>query len=139
MVEYGETFWKQTSYYKDHGIPYDKATVINVASECMDNGVALAAVDGEKVCGLMLCLVTPFPMNAKYRQAVEWVFYVDYKYRNTGLGERLIKRAEVKLHQMGVSMLTMVALTNVTPDTAIRLYEKMGYTHSETSMTKDIT
>jgi len=138
MVAYGQQFWHQTAYYKDYGIEYDVETVTAMAHHCMEKGVARYAIEGHQIVGLMLCLVAPVLMNANHSHAVEWVFYVDEAYRRTGLGKTLIELAEKELKELGVVMLSMVCLTNVTPDAAIGLYEKLGYKHSETSMTKDL-
>ena len=139
MIKLGKKFWKQTAYYKDHGIDYDVRTVWEVSKECITNGVSLCSwsEDG-KIDGIMLMPIVPFPMNANYTSATEWVFFVDPSKRGSRAGYQMIRKAEVLLKEKGVTLFSLVSLTNVTPDVANKLYEGMGFEHSETGFTKDI-
>ncbi len=138
MVVYGDQFWTQTRYFAA-GVEYDSETVLNQAFELIESGVVLMAEDQGRVVGLMLVIIAPFPMNMHYLQAIEWVFYVDPEYRRGGLGVKLIAEAEKRLIEKDVKFFTMVSLTNVTPKAANQLYESLGFEHSETNFTKDLS
>lgn len=138
MIKLGKKFWKQTSYYKDHGIDYDVRTVWNVSVECIMNGVSLVNKTDGRIDGLMLIPIVPFPMNANYTSATEWVFFVDPSKRGSRAGYQMIVEAEAMLKEKGVTLFSLVSLTNVTPEVANKLYEGMGFEHSETGFTKDI-
>ena len=139
LVVYGERFWQQTQYFKD-GIAYDPDTILAMTNTLIDEGVVLYADDAEgNVVALMLVIVSPFPMNAHYLAACEWVFYVDPDYRRGGLGAKLIQAAEDLLKEREVKYFTMVSLTTVTPEAAHQVYKSLGFNHSETNFTKDIS
>ena len=139
LVVYGDQFWTQTRYYQA-GIEYDTETVLEITNRLIDEGVVLYAEDKTgTVIALMLVIVAPFLMNSNYLTACEWVFYVDPQYRRSGLGARLIQEAERLLRERRVKFFTMVSLANVTPEAAHRLYESLGFEHSETNFTKDIS
>lgn len=139
LVEYGKCFWIQTNYFAA-GVSYDVPTITRITHQLVDEGVVLFAEDDEQnLLGLMLVIITPFLMNENFETACEWVFYVDPAYRGVGLGAVLIDEAEEILRMRGVKFFTLVSLANVTPKNAERLYGMLGYAHSETNFTKDLT
>ena len=137
MVAYGKQFWHQTRYYAA-GVEYDVDTVTHFTRYLLDEGIVMYAEDikGE-IVALMLVIIAPFPMNHHHLCATEWVFYVDPAYRRGGLGVKLIAQAEQILKERRVKFFTMVSLTNVTPEAANKLYETLGFEHSETNFTKE--
>lgn len=137
IYKFGRAFWDQTKYAQA-GIEYDYDTVTQVIVMCMQDGVALLAEDDGKIIGMILVLVFPFLMNANHLTATEWVFYTDPEYRSQGVGETLLEMSEDLLRARDVTLFNMVCLSNVTPDNAIRLYEKQGFTLAETTYMKDI-
>lgn len=139
MVEYGAQFWSQTRYFAA-GVEYDIETVTNMTHHLLDEGIVMYAEDeATNIIALMLVVIAPFPMNMHHLSACEWVFYVDPAYRGSRLGVKLIHAAEDILKERKVKFFTMVSLTNVTPETANRLYEGLGFEHSETSYTKELS
>lgn len=140
MVAYGEKFWRQTRYYSA-GVEYDVDTVTHFTRYLLDEGVVMYAVDNDqdRIIALMLVIIAPFPMNMNHLCATEWVFYVDADYRRGGLGIRLIEQAEQILKDRRVKFFTMVSLANVVPESANKLYEALGFEHSETNFTKELS
>lgn len=138
VVEYGRNFWVQTRYHAA-GVEYDTASVEANLRHIMQTGLPMFAVgkDGQ-IVAILLIVVAPFPMNANVLQAVEWAFYVQPEYRAGGLGKHMLQQAAEVLRSWGIKFFTMVSLANVTPEAANRLYERMGFAHSETSFTKDL-
>lgn len=139
LVDYGERFWEETRYF-EAGVSYDRDTVTDMTTYLIDEGVVLYAESPEgEIIALMLVIIMPFPMNRNFKAACEWVFYVDPEYRRNGLGVDLLETAELILRQEQVKFFTMVSLVNVTPEAANKLYEFLGFEHSETNYTKDLT
>lgn len=139
LVAYGEQFWNQTRYYAA-GVEYDVATVTHFTRYLLDEGVVMYAVDDQdKIIALMLVIIAPFPMNMNHLCATEWVFYVDADYRRGGLGVKLIAQAEQILKHRRVKFFTMVSLANVAPEAANQLYKTLGFEHSETNFTKELS
>lgn len=139
MVAYGEQFWHQTRYCAA-GVEYDVDTVTHFTRYLLDEGVVMYAVDDQdKIIALMLVIIAPFPMNMNHLCATEWVFYVDAAYRHGGLGVKLIAQAEQILKDRRVKFFTMVSLSNVAPEAANQLYKTLGFEHSETNFTKELS
>lgn len=138
MVAYGKQFWHQTRYYAA-GVEYDVDTVTHFTRYLLDEGIVMYAMDKQGIVALMLVIIAPFPMNMNHLCATEWVFYVDPDYRRGGLGVKLIAQAEQILKDRRVKFFTMVSLANVTPDAANKLYETLGFEHSETNFTKELS
>lgn len=132
----GYRFYKLTPFYSA-GIEYDWDTVSTCINLCMDKGVALVARDHEDgpITGLCLIFVVPFPMNAHYTIASEWVFWVDEQYRKEGVGEALLTEAERLLTDAGVKLFNMVSLGHKGSE---RLYERLGFKATETTYMKDL-
>ena len=139
LVVYGDQFWSQTRYYAA-GVEYHTETVIERTNQLIDDGVVLYAENAEgDIVALMLVAIAPFPMNYHHLCACEWVFYVDPAYRRGGLGAKLIQQAEHLLKERRVKFFTMVSLVNVTPEAANKLYESLGFEHSEANFTKELS
>ena len=141
LVAYGETFWKETIYYKEWGVEYDSYSVANMTRHLMNTGLVYFAHekdDRSKIVGMILMVESPLPMNNAYRITTEWVFYVDENWRNKGVGQQLIADAEWYMKQTGHRFMSMISLTNVTPEAAEGLYKSLGYQQTETSFTKEL-
>ena len=139
LVNYGERFWEETGYF-EAGVGYDFETVTDMTAQLIDEGVVLyAETQAGEIVALMLVIIGSFPMNRNFTAACEWVFYVDPAYRRGGLGIELLMTAETILKQQKVKFFTMVSLANVTPEAANKLYQSLGFEHSETNYTKDLS
>lgn len=138
IAVFGEIFWQQTRYAKS-GMEYDGETVIEMINHILDSGVALIVKNAGEVVGLLLIIIANHPMNKHHLLGVEWVFYLAPELRRTGLGADLILAAEQQLRVKGVRYLTMVSLSEVDPESAAGLYKKLGFEHSETSFSKEIS
>ena len=137
IYEFGKQFYRRTKYAKA-GIEYDYDTVTDFIRWIIDEGVALLALDGKEIVGILLIPVTPFPMNANVLIATEWVFYTDPDRQQEGIGRKMLQQAEYMLKLMGVKLFNMVSLSNVTPGVANQLYRDEGFTLAETTFMKDI-
>lgn len=138
MVEFGQEFWHQTSYYKQ-GVAYDKQQCAQLTHHLIDNGIVLTAFDDNKVVGLLLMVVGPMPFNPLAIVATEVVYYVSPEYRKGGLGIRFLKKAEAIARAHGVKYVSMIHLDSVEPERAEAVYKRLGYHKTETLFSKDIS
>lgn len=138
MMKLGKTFWHQTKYYKDWNIPYHGPSVAQHAVACIDMGATFIDEQDGEVAGMILIYISQFPMDYRKLSATEWVFYVEPNKRGGKTAVALLEAAEAALKEMGVKLFSMISLSNVTPERAERLYEHLGFQHSETGFTKEV-
>lgn len=86
--------------------------------------------DGEH--GMIGILVFPIYYNKDFLFAQELFWWVDEVKRGGGLAVRLMKAAENMAKDRGAKAMTMISVNHL-GNTADKIYEKMGYTKSETS------
>lgn len=138
LVEYGEKFYQQTRHIEE-GIPYNPDEVA-ILCEWLINvkqGFILV-LDDDGVVGFVLVVEAPFPFSPDIRTAQELAYYVDEDYRKTGLGVKLLEHTEKVCKDRGVRYLTMISMESCIPRQAEALYEKLGYSRTETSYTKEL-
>lgn len=139
MVEFGRSFWEQTSYYKENNIEYDEERTTQLTRSLIsDSGIVQVAYDDNKVVGIVLMLVGAIPYQPTAKVATELVFYVHPDYRERGIGHRLLKQSENVAKQLGVHLMSMIHLDSVSPDKAESVYDSMGYKKTETVFTKEL-
>ena len=138
MMKLGQTFWVQTKYYKNWGIPYHGASVAAHAAKCIYDGATFIDEEDGKINGMILVDVGTFPMDCRVLAATEWVFYIDPDKRGSKAATELIAASEAALKEMGVKLFSMISLSNVTPERAEKLYQHLGFEHSETAFTKEV-
>ena len=89
-----------------------------------ERAAGFLAMDGEIACGM----VCSFLDEQDPTQAHLIAMWTDRTYRRQGLGGRLVNAVLVWAHSRGVrTMLLMVTSNN---ETAIRFYERLGFTHT---------
>lgn len=137
IVALGDNFWQQTSYHKA-GVAYDAEHCRHLAETLRTKGIAQVAYDGDKIVGMLLAVIGAVPFSPTVGSATEMVFYVEPDYRKDGLGAHLIKQAENVCRQLGVKYLNMIHLASVDPSKPEALYNKLGFSVSETVFTKEV-
>ncbi len=140
MVEFGEEFWTQTSYYKQGNVPYDADNTENLVGGMIDLGgiVLLAENEEGDVVAVLVMLVTPMLFNPAHTVASEMVYYVSPEYRKGGLGIRMLKKAEQVAKAKGVKYISMVLLASVEPERPAAVYNRLGYHQTEATYSKEL-
>lgn len=132
IVRMAAAFYPTTSY---PGLaPMDEASVAGVARFCMDAGVMLVA-DDDGVCGMVGLVISPFLFNAQITTANEVVWWVDPQAQGKGAGKALLAAIEPACRAKGCAGVVMVHMAN-SPPQAAALYERMGFSHTESTYTK---
>jgi GNAT superfamily N-acetyltransferase len=134
LLEMGRQFYATTHYR--HFAPYSPESVEHVIDLMLD-GVFLVAEEDGKLVGMVGLVVFPHLFNRDHLVANEVVWWVDPDYRGKRIAVDLMAAIEPACKEKGVSAIQMVALAN-SPPAAAAIYERMGYTHSESSYLKRI-
>lgn len=138
MMKLGKEFWHQTKYYKDWNIPYHGPSVATHAATCINMGATYIDEQDGEIAGMILMYIALFPMDYRKLSATEWVFYVAPDKRGSKTAVNLMEAVEAELKEMGVKLFSMISLANVTPERAEKLYQHLGFEHSETAFTKEV-
>lgn len=135
IVEMSRQFYATTSYAE--WADFDAETVANLAESLMTNHVMLVAdVDG-KAAGMVGLFVAPHMFNVNVRAAYEVVWWVDPNAQGAGVGRALLAAIEPACIAKGAKAIQMVHLHS-SPPQAAAIYERMGFTHTESSFTKRV-
>lgn len=125
-----------TTHYADWCEMDDATVEAQTRTLLSDHVMLVAEVDGV-VVGMVGLFVAPFLFNANVTGAYEVVWYVDPAARGGRIAWSLLKAIEPACKAKGATRIQMVHMPN-SPPQAAALYERFGYTHSETSYTKGI-
>lgn len=133
ILEMARLFYPSTPYPAFAPICDD--SIAALVTQMCDTGVMLVADDGAGPVGMVGLVIAPFIFNRAYLAAYEVVWWVDPKAQGKGAGAALLAAIEPACRARGCAAIQMVHLAT-SPPQAARLYERMGYVHSETSYTK---
>lgn len=136
IVEMSAKFYETTSYR--HFTAMSSDTVANLARMLIDTGVMLVAEADGDVVGMAGLYVGPFMFNDAAKGAYEVVWWVSPDSRGAGAGKALMAGIEAACRAKGCNIIQMVTLAT-SPAHAGKVYEALGYRHSETSYTKELT
>ena len=81
--------------------------------------------------------IAPFMFNNDVTAAYEVVWWVNPEAQGAGVGMELLAAIEPACKAKKCTAIQMVMMAN-SPPKAAAIYEKFGYTHSETSFTKEL-
>lgn len=135
IVEMADKFY-QTTKYKDVA-EFNAPTCAAAATVMIDQGVMLVAEVDESLVGMIGLAIVPFMFNCSVVGAHEVVWWVNPEYQGRTVGMDLLKAAVDACKDRGAKFIQMALLPD-SPPVAAKLYEKLGFIHSETSYTKVI-
>lgn len=133
ILRMGERFYHSSHYSAWSGFCKDSCR--KLAELIIDTGVLMIAEQDGKDAGMVGLVVAPFMFNNSKLGAYEVFWWVEPEARGGMTAWRLLKSIEGVCAEMGVSSIQMVVLSD-SPEQAAKMYERAGYTHSETSFTK---
>lgn len=143
LVAWGEKFWEMTRYSQVDKRPYNADSVRQLLDNLVENfeteSFVLAVVDAEtrtQVHGFGIVAVYPLIWDFDIKCAGELAYYLDPELRGTGVAKRLLFSMESVAKHRGVNYMAMISMEHsmdVGP-----IYEKMGYTKTETTYTKEL-
>ncbi len=157
ILNYSQRYEKEVVHLWNETLTVDPITVFKFRKQALlddnfDTELCFTAVDHDRVVGFLLATKRKFPyLERGLEPSRGWinVMFVAQDRQRQGIGEALVKHAEMKLKAMGAQTITLGAYSpnyffpGVDKDnygTAVKFFEKMGYQAGEESysMCKDL-
>ena len=135
IVGMSAKFYATTHYARFAAM--DSGSVQALAETMIGTGTLLVAEHGGELVGMVGLVVVPFMFNTGATVACEVVWWVDPDARTTGAGAALLRAVEPACRAAGADVIQMVHLAD-SPPVAAKLYQRAGYTYSESSYTKEV-
>lgn len=144
IVEMAQAFYPESPYPALYGaMPDSQAAglalvVMHGVDGSLEPGVLLLAEQDGEVVGMACLHADRATFNPLVRIASELVFWIEPEHRGGMAAVRLLKAAEDEAKALGIEVNRMAVLSS-SPEQAAALYERMGYTHTETYYSKRLT
>ena len=131
ILELCGVFWKETMYTE----PFDSNHTETMVNMALDHKL-LAVVDIDGIVGFVAGIKSPLLASTKASQGVELAWWINPEHRKGRLGVELMLFIEDLARKQKIKYWNMVSMESSSPDVANKIYERLGYTKSETSWTK---
>ncbi len=135
LVELGAKFWEFTRYSIMDDMKYSKESVRQLLIELLTgSGYILVVEEDGEIQGFGLMVYYPLIWNRDVRCTGELAYYLEPEMRGTGAGIKLLKDLEKVAKRKKIRYIAMISMDHsmdVGP-----LYERLGYTRTETTYTK---
>lgn len=140
IVEMAQRFYPESPYPALYGDMPDTqaaglALIAMNGAESIEPGVMLLAEDAGEVVGMACLCADRATFNPLVRITSELVFWIEPEHRGGMAAVRLLKAAETEAKALGIQVNRMAVLSS-SPEQASKLYERMGYTHTESYFSK---
>lgn len=140
IVEMAQRFYPESPYPPLYGdMPEAQAAglalVVMNGYGNIEPGVVLVAEAGGALVGMVCLCADRGTFNPAVKMASELVFWVEPEYRGGMAAVRLLRAAEEAARDMGITVNRMAVLSS-SPAQAAQLYERMGYTLTESYYSK---
>lgn len=124
-------FWKSTGYSED----FEPEHTLNMVKMAFDHEL-LAVVDIGGVVGFCAAIKSYTLGSTQALTAVELAWWLNPEHRKGKSGIALLLFMEELVKEQKIKYWTMVSMQSSMPEVVGKMYERMGYVHSETSYTK---
>ncbi len=128
-AEFSRRFWNQLDFSKK--IPFVLQDVEDMFCMCLTQNLVAVAIEDEKIVGLIAGLASPCIANFNFRFGAELIWYVDKKYRKTGVGPQLLQQIEKQAKDAGLVRWSMVSFDQLESEAVEFVLESQGYTLTE--------
>lgn len=135
IVRMSAAFYPTTHYAQ--WCDMDEDTVADLATNLIENHIFLVAESEGRLVGMVGIFLAPFLFNRHACFGVEVVWWVDPAARGSHVAASLLQAIEHPARDAGADRIQMVHMPN-SPPQAAALYERLGYSRSEVSYTKEI-
>jgi len=125
LLRMGESFFNESGY--SDLTTFNKDDTEKVVNHLIDNGWLLT--DGKSA--ILGFLVFPLFMNTSSKVAQELFWWVDEDARKTGVGLRILKKAEKLAKEHGAETMMVLSLNELNGEKVNQLYERLGYKRRE--------
>lgn len=132
ILELSEEFWQHTMFDE----PFEADHTENMVRMADDHGLlAVLEVNG-RVEGFAAGVCSFLLGSTKAKCGTELAWWVSPDHRKGRNGVALLQYMEQLAKEQGIKYWCMASMQSSMPEYVNRLYEKMGYTHSETTYIK---
>lgn len=128
-----EKFWTAAGYTE----PFEVEHAINTLQLSADQGL-LAVADTGRIIGFIGAVKSFSLGSTRLIHATEFAWYIEPEQRGSGIGPKLLVFMEKEAQKQGASVLVMANTESSQPEKVATLYEKLGYSVSETLFKKAI-
>ena len=133
LLIYGKAFWLDSPYF-EMGMEYDPEAVADMVLELAEKHyLRVYEVQGE-IVGFIGIAITPLPFAPTYTMAKEMFFFVHPLNRGS-VGQQLLLQAEADVEKWA----DIICFGDMaTSKDMSEYYAKNGYSHSESTYTKEL-
>jgi len=132
ILDMASRFWLETQFTE----PFERDHTVNMVQMAYDHGL-LAVVEIEGQCVGFCAGIKSFILGStKALCATELAWWLNHEHRSGKNGVALLLFMEGLVKEQGIKYWTMVSMQSSMPEVVGRMYEKLGYVHSETCYTK---
>jgi GNAT superfamily N-acetyltransferase len=132
ILEMSAKFWLETQFDE----PFEPDHTVNMVRMAHDHELlAVVEIDG-KCVGFCAGIKSFILGSTKAMCATELAWYLYPEHRGGKNGVALLQFMEGLVKEQGIKYWTMVSMQSSMPEQVGRMYERMGYVHSETCYTK---
>lgn len=124
-------FWTQTCY-EDAFDEHHVADMVKLSFDC--NCLSVLELRNQ-VEGFIAGVAIPLLGNGAVVQVTEMAYWINPEHRGR-FGVQLMQALEERARAVGAKYLNMIAMDSSAPETAVRIYERMGYQRIESTYLK---
>lgn len=125
-------FWLHTQFSE----PFEAEHTKNMVKMAFDHGLLAVVEINGLVVGFCAAVKSYILGSTKAMCATELAWWIDPEHRQGKNGVALLQFMEGLVQEQGIKYWTMVSMQSSMPEVVGRMYERMGYVHSETCYTK---
>jgi len=132
ILSMASLFWLSTQFSED----FEPDHTLLYVKMAYDHGLLVVAEDDKCVVGFCAAIKSFILGSTKAVGATELAFWLNPEHRKGKNGIALLLFMEGLVKEQGIKYWTMVSMQSSMPEQVGKMYERMGYVHSETSYTK---
>ncbi len=133
IVEFVKRFYHETSYSRY--APFCAETVAELTEKLSKSGILLIATHEDKIVGILGLVVAPFLFNSNVLTCSEVIWYVTPEQQKSGIGIKMIQRADEIRRLRGCTAFQMMRLEE-SPSKLDEVFLKLGFHPTEHCFTK---
>ena len=122
--------------YGLHGVEFCAPSTYNTFLTCLDHGLFCVADNNGDVVGMAAGMKSPMVMNSAVTVGAELCWRVDPEHRKSSAGIKLLRKLENQAKEGDVNVWSMMLLESSNPESAAKIYDKMGYAQAERAFIK---
>lgn len=126
-----DSFWQETMYSED----FDREHTKTMVQMAYDHGL-LAVIDDGGVIGFVAGIRSYLMGSREAITGTELAWWVNPEHRKGRCGINLMLFIEDLARKQGVKYWNMISMESSAPEVANKIYQRLGYSRSETSYTK---